>query len=276
MYLGIDIGGTKTLVASFGDDGTIGQKVKFPTPGDYQAFLQELKTTVAGFDATEFRYCGIGMPGIIDRAQGVSSWSGGNLQWKSNPIAKDVEAIVNCPAVVENDANTAALSEAILVLDQYRTTLYVTLSTGIGSGFVADGVIDPNTLNAEVGHMIFPARDGGYKSWEQMASGGTIVETYGQRADEITDPAIWKAVSEQIAIGLINLSAALTPEVIILGGGVGAHLDRFKQYLDEPLQRLAPSGVRVPPVLQARHAEESVVYGCYELAKQAEARGKTA
>ncbi len=106
-----------------------------------------------------------------------------------------------------------------------------------------------------------------------MASGGTIVEQYKQRDDEITDPETWQAISENIAIGLVNLSAALTPEVIILGGGVGAHLDRFKQYLDEQLERLAPNGVNVPPVLQAQHAEEAVLYGCYELAKQRSSDG---
>jgi predicted NBD/HSP70 family sugar kinase len=166
----------------------------------------------------------------------------------------------------------AALSEARLVKDKYRTALYITLSTGIGSGFVVDGVLDPHTINAEVGHMIYPFENG-YRTWEQMASGGTVVEEYGQRADEITDPAIWTAISERIAIGLVNLSAALTPEVIILGGGMGAHLERFKQQLDEQVTRLAPSGVHVPPILQAQHAEEAVLYGCYELARQKASHG---
>jgi predicted NBD/HSP70 family sugar kinase len=274
MYLGIDIGGTKTLVASFDDNGKIVAKAKLSTPQAYEAFLQELKTVLQTIPTTELHYCGIGMPGIIDRTQGVSTWSGGNLTWKNSPITQDVAAITNCPVVVENDANLAALSEANLVKDRYRTALYITLSTGIGSGFVIDGVLDQNTINAEVGHMIYPAGDN-YLTWEKMASGGTIVEQYGQRADEISDPKIWEAISQRIALGLINLSAALTPEVIILGGGVGAHLDRFKQYLDEQLKALAPSGVHVPPVLQAQHPEEAVLYGCYELAKQRHGDGKT-
>jgi predicted NBD/HSP70 family sugar kinase len=267
MYLGIDIGGTKTLVATIDDRGVIQEKIKLPTPKDYQEFLQKLKAALDNFPKTTFRYCGIGMPGIIDRTKGASTWSGGNLTWKNSPIAQDVSSIANCPVVVENDANMASLSEANLVKDRYRTVLYITLSTGIGSGFVINGKLDPNTLNAEVGHMIYSLKDN-YRTWEQMASGGTIVKQYGQRADEITDTKIWKAISERIAVGLINLSAALTPEIIILGGGVGGHLNRFKEYLDEQLVRLAPSGVQVPPVLQAQHPEEAVLYGCYELAKQ--------
>jgi predicted NBD/HSP70 family sugar kinase len=267
MYLGIDIGGTKTLVASFDKHGSLLDSVKIPTPHDYREFLEKLKPIVDDLPDAPFQYCGIGMPGIIDRARGGSTWSGDNLGWKHHSIASDVSAIVNCPVIVENDANTAAIGEARFVQDTYQTALYVTLSTGIGSGFVVNGNLDPATLNAEVGHMIFPHGDD-YRSWEQMASGGTIVKEYGQRADEITDPAIWEAISEQIAVGLINLTAALTPEVIILGGGVGAHLNRFKQYLDEQVKRLSLSGVHVPPILQAHYAEQSVIYGCYELAKQ--------
>ncbi len=267
MYLGIDIGGTKTLVAAIDNEGKITDRAKFNTPDDYQDFLEELKQTLAQFPAKDFSHGAIGMPGIIDRANNASTWSGGNLTWKSSPIAKDVEAIAGCPIVVENDANVAALSEANLVKDKYHTALYITLSTGVGSGFVVAGELDPNTLDAEVGHMIYPYNDG-YRTWEQMASGGTIVEQYGQRAEEITDPETWRVISEQIAVGLINLSAVLTPEVIILGGGAGGQLDRFRQYLDEQLKKLTPNGVSVPPILQAQHPEEAVLYGCYELAKQ--------
>lgn len=267
MYLGIDIGGTKTLVATLNDEGVIQEKNKFPTPDDYEDFLRQLTDVVRAFEGDEFSACGVGMPGIINRSNGDSTWSGGNLQWKHNPITKDIGAVVGCPVIVENDANLAALSEAQLVKDEYQTVLYVTLSTGIGSGFVVNGQLDPNMLDAEVGHMIYPTGDG-YKTWEQIASGGTIVEVYGQRAEEITDSDTWRAISERIAVGLVNLSAALTPAVIILGGGVGAHLDRFKDYLDERVQKLTPSGVHVPPIQQAQRPEEAVVFGCYDLAKQ--------
>jgi predicted NBD/HSP70 family sugar kinase len=275
MYLGLDIGGTKTLVATLDDNGVIVDRARFPTPDDYQVFLEQLKTTIEDFSTANFKACGVGMQGIINRSNGDSTWTGGNLKWAQCPITDDIAAAVGCPVVVENDANLAALSEAQLVKDQYQTVLYITLSTGIGSGFVVDGSLDPKMLDAEVGHMIYPAADG-YKTWEQMASGGTIVEEYGQRAEEISDPATWQAISERLAIGLINLSAALTPQVIILGGGVGAHLDRFKNYLDEQIQKLAPSGVHVPPIRQAQRAEEAVLYGCYDLAKQRFGDGSTA
>jgi glucokinase len=60
----------------------------------------------------------------------------------------------------------------------------------------------------------------------------------------------------------------LTPEVIIIGGGVGASLHKFKGYLDNWLKALTPVAITVPPILEAQHPEEAVIYGCYELAKQ--------
>jgi len=267
MYLGIDIGGTKTLVASLKDDGSIADMAKFSTPQDYQQFLKELERSLTEFSAKKFAYCGIGMPGTIDREKGTSKWTGGNLSWGHCPIAESVGDIAGCKVVVENDANMAGLSEASYVKDQYRTTLYLTISTGIGGAYIVNGEIDMNMADAEVGHMLYKQGDA-YETWEEITSGKAIVEKYSQRADEITEPAIWKAISEPIAMGLINLSAVLTPEVIIIGGGVGANLDRFHKYLDEAIRQLKPAAIAVPPVLQAQHAEEAVLYGCYELAKQ--------
>ncbi len=268
MYLGIDIGGTKTLVASFNDDGTIADQLKFATPQDYQTFLQELLARLDELPVKEPAYCGVGMPGIVDREQGVSKWAGGNLGWAENcPLAADISGMVGCPVVIENDANLAGLSEANLIRDQYRTAVYLTVSTGTGGVLIIDGVIDPHTVNSEVGHMIYPA-EGGYRTWEQLTSGKAIVDKYGQRAEEISDPDTWRAISEPLAVGLINLSAVLTPQVIIIGGGVGANLDRFQSYLDEQLKKLQPSGVTVPPVVQAQRPEEAVIYGCYTLAKE--------
>lgn len=277
MYLAVDIGGTKTLVAVFDEQGQLKEKTKFSTTNDFSAFLEDFKDAQASLQTSKFDYCGIGMPGVIDREHGVSRWGGGNLGWpKDNPIAEQISAIINCGVVVENDANAAGLSEAVLVKDRYRTALYLTISTGIGGVYVIDGIIDQNTVDAEVGHMIFKSEDG-YHTWEQLASGKAIVAKYGQRADEISDAAVWQAATEPLAVGLINLSATLTPEVIILGGGVGAHLDRFQPYLQDWLKQLRPpTAVRVPNIIPAKRAEEAVLYGCYELARQkAGNRGST-
>ncbi|MDZ7785804.1 MAG: ROK family protein [Candidatus Saccharibacteria bacterium] len=70
-----------------------------------------------------------------------------------------------------------------------------------------------------------------------------------------------------IAIGLIDVIATLTPEVIIFGGGVGAHFDKYQDRLMEELKIYENPLLTLPKIIQATRPEEAVVYGCYELAK---------
>ena len=71
----------------------------------------------------------------------------GNLPWQDVPIAKDVESIIHCPTMIENDAKLAGLSEAMLVKD-YRRVLYVTIGTGIGTAIIIDQMIHPDFAGA--------------------------------------------------------------------------------------------------------------------------------
>ena len=70
MYLGIDIGGTKTLIASLNDTGVIQEENKFPTPRSYKTFLDSLENNVAKLSTHEFMAAGAGVPGRLDRKKG--------------------------------------------------------------------------------------------------------------------------------------------------------------------------------------------------------------
>lgn len=131
MYAGVDIGATKTLVAVLTNDGVITQKIKFPTPKKYEDFLAELKKTVEQLTTSDFKAAGVAVPGRLNRKQGKVIGLG-NLPWENEPIQRDCEKILHCPVVIENDANLAALSEAMLHKDK-ETVLYITVSTGIGT-----------------------------------------------------------------------------------------------------------------------------------------------
>src|SRR5688572_14483180 len=133
MYLGIDIGGTKTLLACLTNEGIIKDKIRFETPKDYRLFINSLADEVVKLSTKEFIACGVGVPGLLEREKGIGITMG-NLPWKNVPIKNDVKKIVGCPVVIDNDANLAGLSEAMLVKDKYDKVLYVTISTGIGTG----------------------------------------------------------------------------------------------------------------------------------------------
>ncbi|HKU18330.1 MAG TPA: ROK family protein [Candidatus Saccharimonadales bacterium] len=265
MYLGIDIGGTKTLVAVLDADGVIQERAKFPTPEKYTDFCSELAKIVDKFSTKTFVACGVGVPGKMDRKHGVGL-DMGNLPWHDIPVQKDLEKLLHCPVVVDNDANLAGLSEAMLVKHRYNRVLYVTISTGIGTGIIVDRVIDPAFADSEGGQMPLE-HNGKLEAWEDFASGKAIVRRFGKKAQNITDEKTWRIISHDIALGLIDLIAVVQPEIIILGGSVSTYYGRFRHPLHEALANYATPLVPIPPIKEAERPEDAVVYGCYDLAK---------
>ena len=169
--------------------------------------------------------------------------------------------------VFENDAKMAALSEAMLLKDEYAKVLYVTISTGIGFGLVLDGKIDTSVGDGG-GRTILLEHNDALEPWESFSSGKAIVEKYGKRAEEIHDKKTWQAISRELAKGFIHLIAIMQPEVIVVGGGVGQYFDRFGHFLREDLRKYKIPIVKMPVIIEAQRPDEAVVYGCYDLAKQ--------
>jgi len=265
MYVGIDIGGTKTLLAVLTNAGVITESIKFPTPADYNDFLKELHTNVVNLTTHDFRAGSVAAPGAIDRKHGIFE-RGGNLGWKNVRLQHDVERITHCPMLVENDANLAGLSEAMLLKDKHAKVLYLTISTGIGGGFIVDQKIDPTMADIEPGQMMLQRGDRIVK-WESFASGKAIYERYQQKASEIEDPNIWASVVKDWVIGFLDLIAVTEPDVIVLGGGVGHYLPKYHDLLVAELKKYATPMTPVPPIIPAQRPEEAVVYGCYDLAR---------
>lgn len=265
MYLAVDIGGTKTLVAAMSHDGKIVQSSKFPTPKDYSQFLSELKQHINSLNQDFVRGV-VAAPGKIDRKHGRVIVFG-NIAWTNVSLESDVRRIANCPITIENDTKLAGLSESINILNEFKKSLYVTISTGISSALTVNGILDPELIDSEAGHMLLE-HNGKMQTWESFASGKAIVKKYGKRASDITSQSDWKAISRNIAVGLIDLIAIIQPEVIIIGGGVGTHFNKYKNPLIEQLKKFETPLAPIPEVRGAIHPEEAVVYGCYHLAKQ--------
>ncbi len=267
MYAGIDIGGTKTLLAVLSDEGVIVEQLKFPTPLNYEDFLSELKLHVSDLQHKDFKAAGLAIPApVMDRENGIGK-SYGNLPWHNTPIQSDVMHILKCPVAMDNDAKLAALSEAMLLKDQFTRVLYVTVSTGIGYGLVIKGVVDEN-IGDGGGKTILLEHNGKMVPWEEFASGHAIVERYGKMAKDITDEETWRSISDDLAKGLIELIAITEPEVIVFGGSVGNYFERFNQYLEEAIKSYSVPLIKSPKLIKAQRPEEAVVYGCYDIAKQ--------
>lgn len=267
MYVGIDIGGTKTLIAVLNNHGEIKEEVKLSTDKDYEKFLDEVRNTVAGFHEQEFQAGGAGIPVTrMDRDHGRALVFS-NLPWKNVPIRHDLERIFHCPVVVENDAKLAALSEYMLLRHKYKRVLYVTVSTGIGYALVDEGIIDTE-IGDGGGRTILLEHKGKLMPWEDFASGRAIVERYGKKAKDIEDEATWKAISRDLAKGFIELIAVTQPDVIVVGGGVGHYFEKFRGLLKKDIEKYKIPMVKLPDLKKAQRPDEAVVYGCYDIARQ--------
>jgi predicted NBD/HSP70 family sugar kinase len=267
MYAAVDIGGTKTLVAVFDADGTVLEKTKFPTDHDYTAFLDDLAASIKTMKTKGFKAVCAAVPAKLDRERGIAV-AFGNLEWANIPISDDIKKIFNAPVIIENDAKLAALSEALRIKDEFRKVLYVTISTGIGGGLIIDGKIDPDFDDMEVGQILLEY-EGRLQDWEDFGSGRAFQKKFGKRVSDTdeNDNAAWYWLARNIAVGLIDLIATLNPEVIVLGGGAGAHLDKYRNRLEEQLKIYENPMFTIPPIRKAQYAEEAVLYGCFELAK---------
>lgn len=259
MIVAVDTGGTKTLVAVFDTEGKIVAKQKFPTPVDVTDYITELKATIDELiDMGSITRLSVALPGTI--VDGHMVWAG-NLGWHDTNMKALLADHYSCPIIVENDANLAGLAETKALSDTPRVSLYITVSTGIGTGVITDNKINPYFSTAEPGYMPIE-HDGEFEYWEKFASGKAILSEYGKLASEIEDETTWRTISRNIAKGLMPLCAVACPDVVIVGGGVGTHFEKFAPHLRETMQQhLLPQ--HMPTIIQAAHPEEAVIYGCY-------------
>ncbi len=267
-YLCIDVGATKTLLAHFSKNGRVLNEYKFPTPKKYQDFLKDLESALQRpeFHEPQIAAACCAIPGRVDRQHGVGLRFG-NLAWANVPILDDLAEILGkIPVFVENDAKLAGLYEALLY-KEYKKVLYLTLSTGIGDGIIIDGKIDPDFADSEAGQMVLE-HDGKLQKWEDFASGRAFKQKYEKKVADVDNPYIWKQYSKGLAVGIDSLAATIQPDLIIIGGGVGAHLEKFIEPLSAELKKFQNNMVQIPPIIKADKAEEAVIYGCYEFIKQ--------
>ena len=268
MLLAIDVGATKTLLAVFSAEGEIVSRYKFPTAKKYPVFLKDLdKAVKENLRGVRISACCCALPGTIDRKNGTGLHFG-NLPWRNVPVKKDLEKLLDITQVwVEHDSSLAGLGEAVLTHNKYKKVLYLTISTGIGDGIIINGKIDTNLADSEAGQMILE-HDGKLQKWEDFASGSALVKRYGKMASEIEDPKIWQAFADDLVPGIDQLVASFQPDVVIIGGGVGAHFEKFGHFLNEKLDSFKNDLVEMPPIIKAKRAEDAVVYGCYDYYKQ--------
>ena len=265
MIVTIDTGGTKTLISSFDRNGKMGESIKFPTPTTAKQYVDVLTSVVREhYGHHQVDVVVLALPGIIK--DGTAVWCN-NLHWanfKATELLKDL--LPGVPLLVENDANLAGLAETRALNPLPVSSLYVTISTGIGSGICTNGFIDPALRHSEAGRALIEY-DGKVQEWEQFASGHAITAVYKKMARDITSKRIWYQIADRISRGFLAVIPIIQPDIIIIGGGVGSHFAKYHTQLEGILKEHLPPHIPCPKIVQAQHPEEAVIYGGYYYGK---------
>lgn len=261
MLVTVDTGGTKTLVASFSEDGILGEQIKFPTPPNQQDYVELLRSTLQKqYGGRRVEAVVVALPGIIK--DGIAVWCN-NLKWSNFDIVKALDGVLgSTPILVENDANLAGLAETRILKPIPVSSLYVTVSTGIGTGVTTNGKIDPGLRLSEGGRSLVEF-DGVVREWESFASGQSIHITYGKYASEIHDKRTWDQIADRISRGFLAIIPLVQPNVVIIGGSIGTYFDQYASRLEAILREKLPPHIPCPEFKQAQHPEQAVIYGCY-------------
>lgn len=262
MIIAVDTGGTKTLVGRFTRRGGLQETIKFPTPKDQGDFLEKLHEAIRTIaNDAQIECISIALPGRI--RQGIM-FKVGTVQWNNFDVRPSLQDAFSCPVIVENDANLAAIAEIRSLKHLPHIGMYVTVSTGIGTGLIIDGDLHQPLSESEGGQILLE-HDGTFIEWEKFASGKAIFTKYGKFASEISNTRHWHEIAKNIARGLMVIAPLMRTEVIVIGGSIGTHFEHYGDYLQRLLQEsLHPDNV--PLILQAKHPEEAVIYGCYHYA----------
>lgn len=255
MYLGIDIGGTKTLIALFTKRGRVIRRKKFRTPQGSKTFIRELESNLASFTKFKMRSVVVAIPGIVQKNYSVKF---GNRKWDDIDIFTPIKNLFDCPIWFENDANLAVLFESYRLSGK---TVFLTFSTGIGGGIAEKNHILPESNQFEPGHMLYQY-DGQTREWEDIAAASAIENYYHvDKATNLRKKPILEDIAKRIYLGLPDIVKEYHPDTIILGGPMGKIFRLYVKYLPRDLE---------VKYRRPKRPNESVIYGCYLYAKQKE------
>ncbi len=237
--LSVDLGGTKMRAALLDDEGRITHREVRPTPRDAERpdALLALMADVAALGSP--RLAVVGVPGRVDHGRGVMDHAP-NLppSWKPYLTESALSLAIGVPVWLANDADLAAAGEGVFGGGRgFDDVVYVTFSTGVGGGvLLRRKLVVGRRSVVEVGHHVIDQQAflrGEPCTLEQLASGTTFaryamelgldVRTVAKLAEE-GDPAarsVLDRVGTAAAIGVRNLAFFFTPEVVVIGGGLG-------------------------------------------------------
>jgi glucokinase len=269
ISVGIDIGGTKVHIGLVTGSGKVIVDERLPVQNDLRAevLIETICRHLDGLVETnqskksDILSFGVGVPGTADIKTGNVEYCP-NLGWEDISAGAIFEKYLGRDVIVSQDSRCAAWAEYLLGAGRkYRSMICITLGTGIGSGIIVDGRIFHGAMNTagEIGHCVFekdgrPCNCGRRGCLERYCSGTGIIKraleafpeklaslphksetvfqlAYAGDRDALT---LIRGVVEDLAIGIANAVSILSPEAVIISGGLCDH----DELIVKPLEQL--------------------------------------
>ncbi|MGJ8672351.1 ROK family protein [Rubritalea sp.] len=285
MLAGIELGGTKTVVAVADVDGSIAEQYRFPT-----TYPEETLNVATQWLKQRGRVTRLGVaafgPVSVNKARADYGQilTTPKVGWVGYDLVAHLEAsLTGVSIVLDTDVNAAVFAEVRLgVARGLENVAYITIGTGVGAGFVVDGSVLHGAIHAEFGHLRVPKHPKDDfegvcpfhgDCLEGLASGTAIRSRWGKGGHEIAaaDKA-WDVEAWYLAHGVQAIMAVTSPSLVIVGGGVSQALG-FHAKVESMLRELA--GGYFPVLEEVKQyivapalGQNAGIYGAFLLAQQ--------
>jgi fructokinase len=297
VRIGIDLGGTKIETIVIDGDGNERARRRVDSPkGDYGATVHAIRELIeaaaAEASCPKDTPVGVGIPGAISPKTGLVK--NANSTWLiGHALDRDLEAALERPVRIANDANCFAVSEAVDGAAQGHAMVFgVILGTGVGGGIAIDGQTHSglNAIAGEWGHnpLPWPQQIGGLSEHpgpacycgklgciETFLSGPGLANDY--KADsgsertateiaalatsgDVAAAAALQRYTDRLARAISGVVNIMDPDIIVFGGGL-SHLDIIYDVMPKALSQYVFSDVCETPIVKNMHGDSSGVRG---------------
>ena len=262
--LSADLGGTNTRAAVVSSAGEILRRASRPTDqaADRPSGLIDLMRETV--DASGARRAVIGVPGRVDHAEGRLEFAP-NLPppWRDHHTQERLSDAMGLPVDLANDADLAAVGEHRFGAGRGTSDMvYVTMSTGVGGGVIVGGrLLHGRRSLAEIGHITIDRRATDERRTFEGSASGTAMDRLAERAgldargaellelvrtgDEAAR-GVWAEVVAAAGAGMASLAHLFSPELIVIGGGLGLNDDMLHEPLRAAVEALGPRELPTP------------------------------
>ena len=307
-YLGVDLGGTNIVAGVVNENYEILTKAETPTKAerDVKEIVADIVKVAkealkeAGLSESDISFMGIGVPSGVNYNNNHVIYAP-NLGWKDYDIISDINELWDIPVRILNDADAAALGEAVAGIGKdYDSIFCVTLGTGVGGGYIyrnelytgGDGYgLEPGhitimmdgelcgcgkkgcleayasatALNRQARHAMKDNKD--TILWEKCNGdeknvNGKIIFEAANEGDKVANEVVDQYIN-YLAIGVGNFITSFRPNAVVIGGGISGAGEILFGPLREVLPKYiyAPDVIGVPPIVKAELGNDAGIIG---------------